>query len=234
MRFKPTNLYHTNFVMLFYVRSHYTFLSGVSPYESWVYTGFNFMLGLPIIFFGMMDRDVPEKFVQSFPQTYSTGRLNTQLSTFNVIYWFFNAVMYSVVFCLLMYLVMDYTLVYYGIYEFGTFVFAGLVYILTAKVMFLHHQFNWINVFAIVLSLGGTLGYFLGLDTISFWLTYGVYWNSAFWLYEQSVFWFYSLLTVSIVCVTVDFFFHCSKFLVLPSNEMLFKEIELAVYLYIK
>jgi hypothetical protein len=31
-------------------------MSGASPYESWVYSGFNFLLGLPIIFFGVMDR----------------------------------------------------------------------------------------------------------------------------------------------------------------------------------
>ena len=209
--------------------SHYTFLSGVSPYESWVYTAYNFCLGLPIVFFGMMDRDVSEEVAQNCPQIYSTGRLNTQLNTLTVFYWLFDSVIYTVVFCLIMYVVLDYTLVYYGLYEFGTFVYAGLVFALTAKVMFLHHQFNYINVFVILLSLGGTLAYFAILDSISFSLTDGGYWNSAFWLYEQNVFWFFSLFTVSIVCVMIDFVSHSIGYHLFPNNEMLVKEISSAV-----
>jgi hypothetical protein len=43
-------------------------VSGTSLYESWVYTGFNFILGLPIIFFGILDRDLSEDFVLKWPQ----------------------------------------------------------------------------------------------------------------------------------------------------------------------
>lgn len=48
--------------------SYYAAVSGTSPYESWVYTGFNFILGLPIIFFGMMDRDISADFALKYPQ----------------------------------------------------------------------------------------------------------------------------------------------------------------------
>ena len=37
-------------------------------YDSWVYSLYNFALGLPIIFYGIMDRDVPEEFALEFPQ----------------------------------------------------------------------------------------------------------------------------------------------------------------------
>ena len=176
-----------------------------------------------------MDRDVSEKFAQDFPQVYSTGRLNSQLNIYNVIYWVFNSVIYAVVLCLIMYYVMDLTLINYGIFEFGTFVIGGLVYALTAKVMFYHHKFNYVNVFGLVISLGGTLGYFLLLDKISFWLTNGTYWHVAIWLYQQGAFWFFSLFTVSIVCVMIDFILHSVQYHVAPSEEMHFKAFELAV-----
>lgn len=43
-------------------------MSGTSLFESWVYTGFNFILGLPIIFYGFLDRDLTEEFQLKYPQ----------------------------------------------------------------------------------------------------------------------------------------------------------------------
>jgi hypothetical protein len=51
--------------------SYYTAVSGTSLYESWVYTSFNFVLGLPIIFFGMLDRDISADFALKHPQVRS-------------------------------------------------------------------------------------------------------------------------------------------------------------------
>ena len=48
--------------------SYYTAVSGTSLYESWVYTAYNFILGLPIIFYGIMDRDLTDKFQEKHPQ----------------------------------------------------------------------------------------------------------------------------------------------------------------------
>lgn len=48
--------------------SYYTAVSGTSLFESWVYTGFNFILGLPIIFYGFLDRDLTEEFQLKYPQ----------------------------------------------------------------------------------------------------------------------------------------------------------------------
>ena len=48
--------------------SYFTAVSGTSLYESWVYTGFNFILGLPIIFYGFLDRDISETFALAHPQ----------------------------------------------------------------------------------------------------------------------------------------------------------------------
>jgi len=56
------------FSSCFFPDSFFTAVSGCSPYESWVYSGFNFVLGLPIIFYGILDRDLSAEFVQKHPQ----------------------------------------------------------------------------------------------------------------------------------------------------------------------
>ncbi len=56
------------FVCMFSLISYFDAVSGTSIYESWVYTGFNFILGLPIIFYGIQDRDVSDAFAMQHPQ----------------------------------------------------------------------------------------------------------------------------------------------------------------------
>lgn len=53
--------------------SYYTAVSGTSPYESWVYTGFNFILGLPIIFYGIFDRDISADYALLHPQVHMSS-----------------------------------------------------------------------------------------------------------------------------------------------------------------
>jgi hypothetical protein len=36
-------------------------------YDSWVYSVYNFALGLPIIFYGIFDRDIPAEFALQYP-----------------------------------------------------------------------------------------------------------------------------------------------------------------------
>ncbi|CAE7680783.1 ALA3, partial [Symbiodinium microadriaticum] len=48
--------------------SYFTAVSGTSMYESWVYSVYNFALGLPIIFYGIFDRDIPQGFALKYPQ----------------------------------------------------------------------------------------------------------------------------------------------------------------------
>ena len=40
-----------------------------------MYTGFNFILGLPIIFYGIQDRDLSARFVQDNPEVISANKL---------------------------------------------------------------------------------------------------------------------------------------------------------------
>lgn len=54
----------------------YTFstgFSGTSLYESLVYAGFNFFLGLPIFCVGVLERDISEKSCLAHPIVYASG-----------------------------------------------------------------------------------------------------------------------------------------------------------------
>jgi hypothetical protein len=47
--------------------SYFAAVSGTSMYDSWVYSVYNFALGLPIIFYGIFDRDIPAEFALKYP-----------------------------------------------------------------------------------------------------------------------------------------------------------------------
>jgi phospholipid-translocating P-type ATPase (flippase) len=77
VRQSKTFLYsmHKNMVItltLFWY-TYFTAVSGTSLYESWVYSSFNIVLGLPIIFFGYLDRDLTSQFVLKYPQVSSSS-----------------------------------------------------------------------------------------------------------------------------------------------------------------
>ncbi len=57
-----------NCYILFLFHSYYAAMSGTSMFESWVYSSFNFVLGLPIIFYGILDRDISPDFALANPQ----------------------------------------------------------------------------------------------------------------------------------------------------------------------
>ena len=209
--------------------SYWAFLSGVSPYESWVYTSFNIALALPIIFFGMMDRDLSPDFVTRNPQVFITSRLNNDLNVFTIVCWLLNAFCYAAVFGLVMYFVLDDSLrkMEAGLYEYGTFVFASLVFALTLKVCFLHHQWNYLNVISVVVSLGGTLALFKGFSFISFWLTdYDYHWTAEWLFMEYDLFWFYAIFTAPLMCMFIDLIFYQLHLNFFPSNEMIFLDSE--------
>jgi magnesium-transporting ATPase (P-type) len=132
-------------------------MSGVSLYESWLYASFNIVLALPIIFFSFIDKDKSEEFMLDNPSMYGSGKQNIMLSKRRIFLWISNACMMGVVLCLLSFVALDATFEYYDFWTAGTFVFVALVNAMHAKMAFMHHQWNWINVFGMVLSVFGTI-----------------------------------------------------------------------------
>jgi magnesium-transporting ATPase (P-type) len=199
----------------------FTAMSGVSFYESWVYTGFNFILGLPIVFLGVQDRDVSARFALEYPEVYVTGRNNVYLTMVNICGWIFNAVVYSVVICLLFYYAANPSFLHYGLYGMGTTVFVGTLNALQWKVAYLFHQWDWIKLFLLILSIFGGLAYFTIIS-----LTLYEYYGETTRLYDSALFWLYGFFAVPFFVIFIDVATYNFYMFFFPTEEMLFREVE--------
>jgi phospholipid-transporting ATPase len=83
--------------VLFYY-CFYSGFSGTVPLDSFVLSGYNFYLGLPIIALGALDFDVSREDVMRFPKlAYNTGRLGEMLNNRNMLRWCTSAFVYGMV-----------------------------------------------------------------------------------------------------------------------------------------
>ena len=201
--------------------SFFTALSGASPYESWIYSSFNFVLGLPIIFFGMLDRDLGPDFVLRHPQVYCTGRLNALLGVGSVVQWILNAIMYAVVICLIFYYCVRPTFYPMGLFVMGTITFAGMVLSLQAKVAFYHHQWAYPQVCSMLFSLFGMHAYFLLIQ----WAVPD-YAGVASAVYAEPIYWLFSVFTAPLTTLFIDWSIYFIRWFFCPTQEMLFREME--------
>jgi len=71
-------------VSLLFYYSFFNGWSGTSLYESMVYGGYNFFLGLPIICVGIFDLDVPPEYSSLFPALSYHSSQHSQLLNFTV------------------------------------------------------------------------------------------------------------------------------------------------------
>lgn len=224
---------HKNMVLtltLFWY-SYYTAMSGTSLYESWVYTGYNFILGLPIISFGILDRDLSSKFQQIHPQAYATGRDNAYLNIISIGSWILNAVIFAVILCLLCYTMLYSTFTDWSLYTFGTAVYTALCMSLQFKVSFLYHQWQYVNIFTMSISIGGMLLFYYILNQLPTDYINDFYGDANF-DYSQTAYWALCFITIPIMVALIDFIVHAYLLLMSPSNEMLFREAELHVIYY--
>jgi phospholipid-transporting ATPase len=91
--------FYKNFVItlcLFYFNA-LAFFSGSSFYESIVYTTFNFVLGLPIVFIGITDTDISDAAALAHPSIYAVGRFNEDLNVLAMLGWVLWAVLHSAI-----------------------------------------------------------------------------------------------------------------------------------------
>jgi phospholipid-transporting ATPase len=232
VRSSKTFLYsmHKNLVISFTLVwfSFLAGLSGTSPYESYIYTGYNFALTLPIIFFGIMDKDIDGKFAERNPQTYATGKDNTELCTSTILQWIVNAVMYAVAICTMSYIVHKDTFKSYSLYGAGTVIYLGLLQAMQFKVAFLHHQWNYLSVLAMFLSLAGTMAVLYMLNTL-IWMSPEFY-NVFMHLSEEVPLIFYVVGAgyTPLVCGLIDFIGHSMYVFFWPKPVMLYREAQLA------
>eukprot|EP00981_Chlorochromonas_danica_P006961 scaffold1507_cov158-Ochromonas_danica.AAC.30 len=214
---------HKNMVLtltLFWF-SYFTAVSGTSLYESWVYTGFNFILGLPIIFYGILDRDLDADFVLKHPQVYLTSRSNKLLHIGAVGKWILNACIYAMVICLVSYYVLAPTFYNLSLYVAGTIVFVGLCMSLQAKVAFFHHQWSSPHYLSMFISVAGMLCYFL-IIAVAEWDYYYV----AHKTYDESIFWYYGMFSIPVITIFIDWLDYFIMLLFWPTDEMIYRELQ--------
>ena len=81
---------------LFY-NSFWTGFSGTALFESLIYSGFNFFLGLPIIGVGIFDRDVPQEVLLARPQIYAAARHSASFTPKTMARWVLEAIIHSAI-----------------------------------------------------------------------------------------------------------------------------------------
>ena len=211
---------------------YFSAVSGTSIYESWVYSSFNIVLGLPIIFYGFMDRDVSEQTVLRYPQMYSTGRKNVYLDVAALLSWIFNAWLFGAILSLLYYYAFDLSSQSDALYVFGSSMFVGMFLSLQAKVAFMHHQWAWPQAVVLFISI---VALFIFLEILSVSSNYntGGYYAIAAHVYEDPKFWFFSCFTVPLILVMVDVSAYLTYWFFWPTEEMKFREIDKQVDFYL-
>jgi magnesium-transporting ATPase (P-type) len=138
-----------------------TGFSGTSFYESNVYSSYNFVLGLPIIFAGIIDRDVSARTALDHPSVYEVGRKYADLNMKKILTWICWAILHSVLVFWLVYGIMGPTEGSWssdglnsGLSEAGLTHFNTLVWAMQFEVGMQTISWSWVNYFVLALSMG--------------------------------------------------------------------------------
>jgi magnesium-transporting ATPase (P-type) len=152
-----------------------TGFSGTSFYESLVYSSYNFVLGLPIVFIGILDRDISDGTALSHPAVYAVGMLYKDLNMKKMLYWIMRAVLHSAIVFWLPYgafAPVDGTVdgqggLVDGMSVAGLTTFLALVWAMQVKVGMIASTWTWINHLVIWLSMLGFYGFVLIYQLLS-------------------------------------------------------------------
>lgn len=214
---------HKNAVITFLLFwfTYYTAVSGTSPFQSWVYSGYNLILGLPVVCFGIMDRDLSASFVLNNPQVYESGRTNQFLNVNTVLGWVGNAICYAIILSTIFYYGCFDTFKEDGLYIMGTTAYTGLVMALQGKMAFLHHQWAYPQIFFMVLSIGGMLFYYW---MISFW-TFDSFYAATSVLYARPSFWLMGMFTAPLIMMVFEAIAYYGRLFFSPTKEMYYREV---------
>lgn len=157
-----------------------TGFSGTSMYESLVYSAYNFVLGLPIIFIGITERDVPAATALAHPAVYAQGRLHMDLNPRRMAAWLAQAVAHSAIVFWIPYGV--YGAVdgdtadsgssiahagQTGLSVAGLLTFSCLVWGMTLKVAFETLTWTYLNVIMVAISMAGYYVFILAYSQLS-------------------------------------------------------------------
>jgi hypothetical protein len=200
---------------------------------------YNFALGLPIIFYGIFDQDIPAEFALRNPevcsvlslrslslislQVYSTGLTNQHLNVRTIGLWFLNACLYAIVFCLIWFNVVAPSFEKDSLYEMGTTIYVGLVFSLQLKVGLIHHLWNQVHFWSMFISVGGLFLFLYVLNTMTG-ESYIDFYGVANHIYSSNLFWFFGFWSTPLFCILIDFIGYSFYAIILPTDEMIYRE----------
>ncbi|KAH8046063.1 phospholipid-translocating ATPase [Aureococcus anophagefferens] len=194
--------------VLFYFQADCAW-SGTSFYESWVYSGFNFFLGLIPLAIGLFDHDVADATVDKYPRLYAAGLHRMDLNVTNMAYGALEAVAASVA---IYYLPRE---VYWrpmsvwqdhgkamDVWVLGTAVFVGMVMAMMARACLLVDSWNKVQLGFVVLQhlMLFTFIIFMAQAYVAWYGFYDYdYYGVAYHAYALPVFWLVSCVLVPTV-----------------------------------
>eukprot|EP00736_Rhodelphis_marinus_P000457 Rmarinus@m.8664 len=204
---------------LFYY-SGFTLFSGTSLYESLVYAGFNFFLGLPIIAVGIFDQDVSSSTAEEYPQMYHSAKEQKYLNPRKMLIEIGMALLHSFVIMFFPYFAEDQTL---GVLSFGLVVYSVMITSLTLKCMAETLTYTWVCWFFII---GSVLFYFFFITVYNVMpdITLEFYYV-AFETFKVPRFWILTF-TVPLICLIPDITYRYVKNMYAPSPNKIAMEID--------
>lgn len=143
------------------------------------------------------------------------------LTTTALLIWILNAILYAIMVCLIFYYAVAQTFEDMGLYVAGTTVFVGLCMSLQAKVAFFHHQWAWPQTLVMAISVLGMFLYFLMISA-----SFNDYYYVAEKVYSSGIFWLFGFFFMPIVAIFIDWIGYYGKMLLMPTQEMLYREFE--------
>lgn len=215
---------HKNMVItltLFYF-SYFAAVTGTSMYESYIYSLYNFALGLPIVIFGIFDQDISAEFAMKYPQVYSTGLTNSQLDIRVVLTWIWNALLYGLILSFICFIALRKTFKYSDLFLMGTMIYVALVLSMHTKVAFIHHTIHQAHFWSMFISLT-CLFFFLYLLNLNKQDNYDLY-GVVNEMYDEMIFWCFFVLSIPVFMITIDLVGHSFYVVMWPSREMLYTE----------
>mmetsp|Transcript_6325 Transcript_6325/g.8296 ORF Transcript_6325/g.8296 Transcript_6325/m.8296 type:complete len:1313 (-) Transcript_6325:328-4266(-) len=173
--------------------------SGQSLYESYVYAGYNFFLGMPILLLGVFDRDVSERTSLAYPNLYMSGRENMDMSLKIMSGWLVQGILESIITFFLCWSCYHFTGGVFaergygdGIWVFGTTVYSCLIIGMLFKVALMTFTWTGVNWF---FWWGSMALFYIFICTYTAFMTLSYdFYYVAYQMMERALYWMLLIL----------------------------------------
>ena len=136
--------------------------------------------------------------------------------------WVVNAVVWSILLCLVFFNVCSPTYRNFSIFEMGTMIYFGLVLSLQLKIGFIHYMWNKVHVWSMFISVAAL---FLVVFILNESSTFAYdYFGVVNYTYGYGIFWFWGVFTAPLMLLLLDFIGQAYYVVFAPTDEGVFRE----------